>query len=200
MTRSALLLLPAALLCLAAAPAPKAPPAKAPVKASAPARPAPAKAPATPAAKADTSGFDATNPQALMGLLGAAGANVQTNRREDDAVFVTVASTAASFSMQFAGCTPQGRSCRAVLLDSALPQNALTGAQINAFNQTSVMCRIYQAKPGPGGGQTHIVYSAILFKTMTRDDGATHLLAWQGCLADAADFVRDPVAYLANAA
>jgi hypothetical protein len=196
MIRPALLLLPAALLCLAAAPAPKAPPAKTPAKAAAPARPAPAKASAASAAKADTSGFDATNPQALMSLLGAAGANVQTNRREEDAVFVTVTSTAANFSMQFAGCTPQGRSCRAVLLDSALPQNTLTGAQINAFNQTSVMCRIYQAK----GGQTHIVYSAILFKTMTRDDGATHLLAWQGCLADAADFVRDPVAYLANAA
>ena len=198
MTRPALLLLPAALLCLAAAPAPKAAPAKAPAKAAAPARPAAAKTPA--AAKADASGFDATNPQGLMGMLGAAGANVQTTRREDDAVFVTVTSTAANFSMQFAGCTPQGRSCRAVLLDSALPPNALTGAQINAFNQTSVMCRIYQAKSGAGGGLTHIVYSAILFKSMSRDDGATHLLAWQGCLADAADFLRDPVAYLANAA
>src|SRR5689334_14718446 len=101
MIRPALLLLPAALLCLAAAPAPKAPPAKTPAKAAAPARPAPAKTPATSAAKADTSGFDATNPQALMSLLGAAGANVQTNRREEDAVFVTVTSTAANFSMQF---------------------------------------------------------------------------------------------------
>jgi hypothetical protein len=203
MTRPVLLpalLLPAALLCLAAAPAPKTSPAKSPAKAAAPARPGPAKAAAAPAAKADAGGFDATNPQALMGLLGAAGANVQTNRREDDSVFVTVTSTAANFSMQFAGCTPQGRSCRAVLLDGALPQNTLTGAQINAFNQTSVMCRIYQAKAGPGGGLAHIVYSAILFKSMSREDGATHLQAWQGCLADAADFARDPVAYLANAA
>jgi len=35
---------------------------------------------------------------------------------------------------------------------------------------------------------------------MTREDASTHLQAWQGCLADARDFVKDPVAYLANAA
>src|SRR5690349_1057334 len=126
MTRLALLL-PAALICLAAAPAPKAAPAKAPAKA-APAKPAPAKAAAS-AAKADAGGFDATNPQALMDVLGAAGAKVQTDRREADAVFVTVTSPAANFSLQFAGCTPQGRGCRAVLLDNALPQNSLTLAQ-----------------------------------------------------------------------
>lgn len=181
----AALLLPAALICLGAAPAPK------PV----PAKPAPAKA--APAARpaADTA-FDATNPQGLMEILGAAGAKVQTSRREDDAVFVAVTSNVANFSMQFAGCNPQGRACRAVLLDRPLGPSTVTGAQVNAFNQTSVMCRLYQDR----GGQSHVVYSAILFKTMTRDDAATHLIAWQGCLADAADFVKDPVAYLANAA
>ena len=132
----------------------------------------------------------------LAAALLATAAVAQTSRKEADAVFVLVTSNVATFSMQFAGCNPQGRACRAVLLDGRLVGGAATTAQVNAFNQTSVMCRIYQAK----GGQTHIVYSAILFKTMTRDDGATHLLAWQGCLADAADFVRDPVAYLANAA
>ena len=33
-------------------------------------------------------------------------------RRAFDAVFVAVTSTAASFSLQFAGCNPQGRACR----------------------------------------------------------------------------------------
>jgi hypothetical protein len=196
MTRLRLLALPAALLCLAAAPAHPTAPAKAPPAKSSPAKPAAAK-PAAPAPAAAAAGaFDATNPQGLMDVLGAAGAKVQTSRREDDAVFVAVTSTAASFSMQFAGCSPQGRTCKAVLLDNPLPQKSLTGAQINAFNQTSVMCRIYQA----AGGAPHVVYSAILFRSMTRDDAATHMLAWQGCLADANDFIRDPVAYLANAA
>ena len=175
------LLLPAALLCLAAAPAPKAAP------------PKPSAKPPVAAAAAD---FDATNPQALMEILGAAGAKVQTSRREDDAVFVSVISSVANFSMQFAGCTPQGRACRAVLLDRLMGPTILTGAQVNAFNQTSVMCRLYQDR----GGQAHVVYSAILFRTMTRDDAATHLIAWQGCLADSAEFVKDPTAYLANAA
>lgn len=170
----ALMFLPLALVCLAAAPAPKAP-----SKAAA----------AAPA-------FDPQNPQSLMDILGAAGANVQTRSREQDSVFVAVTSPAANFSMQFAGCTPQGRGCRAVLLDAPMGRTAVTGAQINAFNQTSVMCRLYQDR----AGAPHVLYSAILFRTMTRDDAATHLQAWQGCLADSRDFLKDPVGYLANAA
>jgi hypothetical protein len=185
MTFRALLILPAALACLAAAPAPAK---KAPA----------AKTPAKPAPKAAPLGgpFDATNPQAIMDLLGQAGAKVQTNRKEDDAVFATVTSPAASFSLQFAGCNAQGRACRAFLLDGAMERGPATNAQINGFNQTSVMCRIYQDK----AGLPHILYSAILFKTMTREDASTHLFAWQGCLADGRDFNRDPIAYLANAA
>jgi len=194
MIRHLVLILPAALLCLAAAPAQKAPPAKAPAAKTAPVKPR-AKA-AAPKAAAPTGPFDATNPQGLMDVLGAAGAKVQTSRREEDAVFVAVSSSVATFSMQFAGCSPQGRACRAVLLDGALERGAVTGAQINAFNQTSVMCRLYQDK----ANAPHVLYSAILFKTMSRDDAATQMLAWQGCLADARDFLRDPVAYLANAA
>lgn len=183
MTLRALLIVPAALACLAAAPA------KPPAAKAAAAKPA-----AKPAAPA--SPFDATNPQSFMDLLAAAGAKVQTNRKEEDAVFVAVTSAAASFSMQFAGCTPQGRACKAVLLDNAMERGPANTAQMNAFNQTSVMCRVYQDR----GGVPHVVYSAILFRSMTRDDAATHLLAWQGCLADGRDFMRDPVAYLANAA
>lgn len=187
MTRT-LLLLPAALLCLAAAPAPKTPPAKA----------SPAKvAPAKPAAKPPAAGpYDAQNPQGLMEILGAAGAKVQTSRKEADAVFVTVTSTAANFSLQFAGCNPQGRACQAALFDSLLDGGSPTLAQVNGFNQTSVFCRIYQDKTG----KAHATYAALLVKSDTRDSALTHLAAWQGCLGEARGFVRDPVAYLAEAA
>lgn len=190
MTALKLLILPLSLACLAAAPAPKPAPGKpAAAKTAAPKAAAPRNPP--PAGP-----FDAQNPQGLIDLLSAAGAKVQTKGREEDAVFVTVTSATANFSMQFAGCTPQGRSCRAVLLDSLMDRTAVTGAQINGFNQTSVMCRLYQDRTG----QTHILYSALLSKSMTRDDGVDHLGAWQGCLADGHDFLKDPVGYLANAA
>eukprot|EP01036_Dinobryon_divergens_P048276 gene48276-biopygen39210 len=98
--------------------------------------------------------------------------------------------------MQFAGCSPQGRACRAVLLDAAIDRIAVSSAQINGFNQTSVMCRIYQDR----AGTQHVLYSAILLRSMSRPDAETHLQAWQGCLADAHDFLKDPVGYLANSA
>lgn len=181
-----LALLPLALLCLAAAPAPKAAPPKAPA-AKAPAAKAPAAKPA-PA-------FDMRDPQALMGLLGEAGASVQTRQRDGDSVFVAVGSRVADFSIQFAGCTPEGRACKAALFDSLL-DGAPTSAQTNAFNQTSVMCRVYQDR----SGRAHVLYSTVLFASTTRADAATHLAAWQGCLADARDFAKDPVAFLSEAA
>lgn len=187
MTRT-LLLLPAALLCLAAAPAPKAAPPKAPTPKTAPAKPAPKPAPAGP--------YDAQNPQGLMGILRDAGANVQTGRRDADSIFVTVTSTAANFSLQFAGCSEQGRGCQAALFDSLLAGGAPTLSQINGFNQTSVFCRVYQDKTG----KAHAVYAALLVKSDTRDSAMTHLAAWQGCLVEARTFIRDPVAYLAEAA
>jgi len=190
MIRNTLLWLPAALMCLAAAPVKPAP---APISASAKAS---ATKPVPPRATPSVATFDAQNPQGFMELLGGAGAKVQTRSREGDAVFVTVSSTAAAFSMQFAGCNPQGRACRAVLLDATLDRASITGAQINAFNQTSVMCRIYQDRTG----LQHVLFSAILSRSMTKDDAATHLQAWQGCLADGHDFLKDPVSYLANSA
>lgn len=167
-------MLPAAILCLAAAPAQKA----AAPKASA----------AKPAAA-----FDMRDPQGLMGILDAAGAKAQTSRREDDAVLVAVESAVAAFSMQFVGCEA-GRACKAVMLDSAL-EGAPTLAQINSFNQTSATCRIVQLR----GGAAHVLYSALLFASATRADATTHLAAWQGCLASARDFARDPVRFLAEA-
>ncbi len=183
MIRRILLILPAALLCMAFQPAPKAP---------APRTAAPKVAPKA----AVGAPFDVQNPQGLMDLLGAAGAKVQTRNRDADSVFVTVTSTAANFSMQFAGCTPQGRGCRAVLLDGPLERAGVTGAQVNAFNQTSVMCRLYQDR----AGVPHALYSALLFKSMSRGDATDHLVAWQNCLVDGRDFLKDPVGYLADAA
>lgn len=182
MTRP-LLLLPAALLCLAAAPAPKTVPQ--------------AKLPAKAAPKAASAGaYDAQNPQGLMDILGSAGARVQTSRKEADSVFVTVTSTAANFSLQFAGCDPQGRACQAALFDSLLDGGSPSLSQINGFNQTSVFCRVYQDR----GGKPHAIYAALLVKSDTRESALTHLAAWRGCIGEARDFLRDPVAYLANAA
>jgi hypothetical protein len=187
MTRH-LLLLPAALLCLAAAPAPKAAAPKAPTAKPAAAKPVAKAAPVAP--------YDARNPQGMMDILGAAGAKVQTSRKEADSVFVTVTSTAANFSLQFAGCNAQGRACQAALYDSLLDGGSPTLSQINGFNQTSVFCRIYQDKTG----KAHAIYAAVLVESDTRQSALTHLAAWQGCLGEARGFVRDPVAYLAEAA
>jgi len=184
MTRK-LLLLPAALLCLAAAPAP--------APKTAPAKPA---AKSAPAKAAPAGPYDAQNPQNLMEILGSAGAKVQTSRREADSVFVTVISTAANFSLQFAGCSAQGRACQAALFDSILDGGAPTLAQVNGFNQTSVFCRLYQDKTG----RPHATYAALLVKSDTRETAMLHLAAWQGCLGESRDFLRDPIAYLANAA
>ena len=182
-----LILLPAALACLAAAPAPKSAPAKAPAAKAAAGKPPP-KAAARP--------YDAQNPESLTGLLTELGARTGTARKEGDSAFFTVTSAAANFSLQFAGCDAQGKGCKAALFDGLMDGGAPTLGQINGFNQTSVFCRIYQDKVG----KPHAIYAAMLVKSDTRESAMTHLAAWQGCLGEARDFLRDPVAYLANAA
>lgn len=178
----------------AARPAPKAAPAKAAPAKAAPAKTAPAKtAPAKAAASAGP--YDATNPQNLIDLLTAAGAKVAATRREADSAFVAITSAAANFSIQFAGCNANGRACQAVMFDGLIDAPSPTLAQINSFNQSSVVCRAYQDRQG----KPHVTYAALTMKSDTRDSGRTHLAAWQGCLADGATFVRDPNAYLATA-
>ena len=168
-----------------AKPAPKAAASKTPAPKSAAPKPAPAAA----------GPYDATNPQNLIDLLTAAGATAAANRREADSVFVAITSAAANFSVQFAGCNASGRACQAVLFDGLLDVASPTLAQINGFNQSSVVCRMYQDR----AAKPHVTYAALTMKSDTRDSGRTHLAAWQGCLAEAATFVRDPNAYLATA-
>jgi len=177
MKPAAALLIPAAVLCIAAAPAKKG-----------------AKA-AKPPAAATAAGFDSQNPQGWAEVLTAAGAKAAVGHGEGDSVLLAVTSTAANFSVQFAGCDEHGRHCRAALFDS-LGEGLPTLAQVNGFNQTSVNCRIYADK----AGKAHVLYSVLLMPSDGREAARTHLAAWQGCLVDGRDFLRDPVAYLANAA
>jgi hypothetical protein len=172
MIRKAPLLLLAALACAAAAPKPRGP-------ASAPA----------PAAG------DARDPAMLVTVLAGMGAKAQLARREGDAVFLAVTSPAEVFSAQFAGCDASGKACQAVLLDRLGQAGQPTLAQLNGFNQTSVMCRLYQDKQG----RAHVEYSALLFAGQGRAQLTTHIAAWRGCIGDFESFLKDPTGYLAGA-
>jgi hypothetical protein len=82
-----------------------------------------------------------------------------------------------------------------VLFDSRL-DGAPTLAQINGYNQASALCRVVQMR----ADGAHVLYSTLLFAGASRAEATTQLAAWQGCLADARDFARDPVRFLAEAA
>ncbi len=181
-------LVAAAILAMGAAPAPKAAPPKV-----APAKAAPAKVLARPAPRDD--GFDARDPATMIAILSAAGAKAEVAHREADAVYLTVTSTSAAFLVQFASCDGQGRKCAVALFDSTAEKAAPTLGQINAYNQTSAMCRGFQDK----GGKAHVLYSNLLFAADTRERLTQQLVAWRGCLAEFRDFVNDPTAYLAAA-
>lgn len=188
MIRKAVFLLAAGLLCIAASP-----PAK-PARAPAAAGKAAAKPPAAPAGAGGA--VDGRDPAGWIGVLSALDAKGQVARHEGDTVFVTVTSPTEIFSAQFAGCDAQGRGCQAVLFDRLGVAGAPTAAQINDFNQTSVMCRVYQDK----SGKAHVEYSALLFPSTGRPEMLMHINAWRGCIGDFAQFMKDPVGFLASAA
>ena len=167
--------------------APK-PAAKAPAPAAQPAKPAAAKPPAQPA-------FDARDPMGLIALLSTAGAKANVSSKEGDTVLISVTSNAANFSAQFVGCDAQGRACKAVLFDNQTDQAGPTFAQMNAFNQTSAMCRGYEDKTG----KPHVLYSTLVFAEDGRDRMRTQVEAWTGCIGEFRNFLKDPNGYLASA-
>lgn len=167
------LLLAAAALCLGAAPA----------------KPPPAKAAPTPVAPTDPQ-----NPQALIALVATLGAKATVTERGEDTVQFKVETPHYGFGGHFAGCDRQGRKCQALALTTQAEKTA-TLAELNAFNQTSLTCRVWQDK----AGKPHVMYSALLSPTDTEAALRTHLGAWQGCLAEFGDFLKDPKAYLASA-
>lgn len=184
------ILLAAAVLVSGAAPKPTAP--KAAPKAAA-AKPAPTKAAA--ARTAPVANFDARNPASVVALLNAGGGKAAIARKDPDAVLVTVNSVAANFSLQFAACDAQGRACKAVQFDSQVESPGPTFAQLNAFNQTSAMCRGTEDKTG----KPHVLYSTLLFADDTYDHFRTQISAWTGCIGEFRNFLKDPAAYLASA-
>jgi hypothetical protein len=188
MTRKTLALAPLALVlavaCMGAAPK------------HAPAKAAAAKPAAKAAAPSRGAGLEAGDPASQISLLASLSAEASVARREGDAVFLTVTSPTEVFSAQYAGCAPEGRDCQAVLFDRQGSEGAPTLAQLNAFNQTSVMCRLYQDK----GGRPHVQYSALLFPGDGRTELMMHLNAWRGCIGDFNAFLKDPAGFLAGAA
>lgn len=175
MSVRAFVLIAAAVLCAAAAPPPKKP--------AAAVRPAAAAAP-----------FDARDPASLIALLATLEAKAQVAGKGEDTVDLKVTTPAYGFAVQYAGCTAQGRACKAMLF-TAQSERAPTLVQINAFNQTSLTCRSFQDR----AGKPHLAYSALISAQDNRDEMRAHLGAWQGCLGEFGAFVADPARYLAEA-
>ena len=159
---------------------------------------APAASPAQPAAPkpaAPVADFDARNPLSVIALLNASGGRASLVKTDDDAVLITFTSVAANFSAQFAGCDAQGRACKAVQFDSVVEQAGPSFAQMNAFNQTSALCRGYEDK----AGKPHVLFSTLLFADDPYDHFRTEMQAWTACIADFRTFLEDPNGYLASA-
>jgi len=173
------------LIALAAAPA-----------LAAPAKPA-AKAPAAKAAgkAAPAAAFDARDPASLIALLETMGAKAELTEKSDGDVKLKVVTPSFSFGAQFVDCSKSGVACQGLAFSTASEKQHANLAQLNAFNQTSLTCRVFQdqaAKP-------HVVYSTILTAHDTREEMRTHLGVWQGCMATFGAFLSDPNGYLAAA-
>ena len=180
-------LIAAAVLTMAAAHKPAAP------KAGAPAAEKPAAA-AKPAAS-PIADFDARNPLSVIALLNFGGAKATVVSTDGDAVLVNVTSVAANFAVLFASCDAQGRACKAVQFDYTDDKAGPTFAQLNAFNQTSAMCRTYEDK----ASKAHVVFSTLLFADDPFEHFRTQTAAWTGCIGEFRAFLKDPNGYLASA-
>jgi hypothetical protein len=139
--------------------------------------------------------FDARDPASLIALLGSMNAKATVASRADGAVKLEVATPSFSFGAQFVDCSTAGTACRGLAFTTSSDEQHATLVQLNAFNQTSITCRVFQDK----AGKPHVVYSTLLSPSDTREEMRTHLGVWQGCLASFGAFLSDPNGYLASA-
>ena len=156
---------------------------------------APAKVSPARAAPSPVANFDARNPASVMAVLNSGGGKASLLQKDADTVLLSFASLAANFSLQFDACDAQARACKAVEFDSAFQMAGPSFAQLNAFNQTSAMCRGYEDR----SGKPHIVYSTLLFADDPYEHFRTQMLAWTGCIGEFRNFLKDPNGYLASA-
>jgi hypothetical protein len=189
LAKTTALLAVALLLATGAAAKPAAKP-PAPAKA-APTKPAPAAKPAV----SPVADFDARNPVSVVAILNASGGKASQLRKDEDAVLLDFKSVAANFTLLFAGCDAQGRACKAVQFDYPDDKPGPSFAQVNAFNQTSAACRVYEDKTS----RPHLIYSTLLFADDPYDHFRTQMLAWTGCIGEFRNFLKDPNGYLASA-
>ena len=189
-----------ALLCCAfaipalASAAPAKPKAAAPAASppAASAKPAAAKPPPIPSPVAN---FDARNPSSVMAIFNLAGGKATLVDKDSEAVLLNVTSVAANFTVFFASCDAQGRACKALQFDYPDDKPGPTFAQVNAFNQTSALCRAYEDKTG----KAHVVFSTLLFADDPYEHFRGQTQAWFGCIDEFRHFLKDPNGYLASA-
>ena len=139
--------------------------------------------------------FDAGNPQDLVDLLAGLDAKAQIIGAQEDGVMLRVTSPAGSFQAQFAGCDTHARSCKAVQFDASAQARTATLAEINRFNQSSMVCRMIQDNTG----KPHVLYSALVSAAKTPDQMLGDINAWRSCIGDFGAFLKDPTGYLASA-
>lgn len=139
--------------------------------------------------------FDARDPAGLIALLAAAQATASVVNRTDESVLLKVTTPAYAFNADFAGCERSGRNCKALLLHTSSAKSIGTLAELNAFNQSSIACKVFQDRVG----KPHVSYAAIVTAQDSRETLRAHLSAWQGCLASFGEFLADPQGYLAIA-
>jgi hypothetical protein len=179
-------------LALAAASQAVAAPAATPAAKPAATKPAPKTAPAKTPALAKAATFDSSDPASMIAFLGGTGAKASVASTADDAVFLKVETPGGAFGIQYVGCNPQGKACKALVFSTAFARSTANVVQINGFNRIQVSCRGFLAEDN----KPNVAYSTLADPRMTADQMKLHVGVWQGCLANFGEFSKDPNGFL----
>ncbi|HEX5377240.1 MAG TPA: YbjN domain-containing protein [Phenylobacterium sp.] len=163
-------------------------------QAAAPAKPAAAAKPAGAAQPLKIANFDARDPDKMIALLTALGAQAKVTGRESGQVFLAVVTPGGEFGAQMIGCDGGGKACHAIALFSTYEKKGATLAQINDFNRSQLACRGILTPDG----RPSVMYSTLVNLRMTADETRQHIGVWQGCLTGFSEFTTDPIDFLSR--
>lgn len=136
--------------------------------------------------------FDARRAKDTAGVVTSNGASGEVKAGEDGKPTISAQAARIYFDVYFDDCDTTKTLCNTVIFSGSWDTTKVSTDQINRWNRWTLFCPGYLDTRG----KPEIWYGIAVSQHTAKDDVATDVDRWMGCLQDFDDFVGDPEAFL----
>lgn len=136
--------------------------------------------------------FDARRARDLAAVVTSNGASGDLKQGEDGKPTLSAQAARIYFDVYFDDCDATKQLCNTVIFSGSWDTTKVTVDQVNRWNSWTLFCPSYL----DARGKPNIWYGVAVSQHTARDDVASDVERWMGCLQDFDEFVADPDGFL----